>query len=53
MLCFNLLLSGKSDNFKYRSGMLDAYMLVNIVRLLALHATVRTLKSRRAAAFES
>jgi len=33
--------------------MLDAYVLVDIVRLFALHTTVGTLKSRRAAAFES
>lgn len=54
MLYHNLFLNvRKSNNFKRRSGMFDAYVLVDIVRLLTLHATVGTLKSRWTTAFES
>lgn len=46
------LLVMESNNFKIRSGMLNAYMFINVVGLLALHAAVRTLKSRRTATLE-
>lgn len=49
---YSLCFSRQFHNFKSKSGMFEAYVLVNIARLLAPHATVRALKSRRAAAFE-
>ncbi|KAG7205707.1 hypothetical protein KM043_007656 [Ampulex compressa] len=39
-------------DLQLRTGMLDAYVLVNVVGLLAPHAAIRTLKPRGAAALE-
>lgn len=50
---YNLfLLVLESNNFEIRSGMLNAYVLINVVGLLAFHAAVRTLKSRRTVTLE-